>query len=67
MNNVKRGRGRPRLGKKPGNTPFVGIRLPAELTAKIDTWAKENKIDNRSTAIRRLLEHGLADRRQKDK
>jgi hypothetical protein len=48
------------VGRPPtGITPFIGIRLPAELTAKIDAWASKKKIPNRSEAIRRLVELGL--------
>jgi hypothetical protein len=52
---VKPKRGRPPTG---GRHPFVGIRLPRDLIARIERWAKLNEI-NRSEAIRRLIEHSL--------
>jgi metal-responsive CopG/Arc/MetJ family transcriptional regulator len=37
---------------------MYGARLPDELVAKIDAWAKANDT-SRSEAIRRLVEKGL--------
>jgi hypothetical protein len=54
---VKPKRGRPPSG---GREPFVGIRLPAELIANVDAWAKEVTVRSRSEAIRRLVEFALA-------
>jgi hypothetical protein len=48
-------RGRPATGKDP----LVGVRIPIELTAAIDSWANRNKV-SRSEAIRRLVEQALA-------
>jgi len=36
----------------------VGVRIPIELTAKIDFWASSNEI-SRSEAIRQLIEQAL--------
>jgi hypothetical protein len=47
-------RGRPATGKDP----LVGVRIPVELTAEIDAWAKQNGV-SRSEAIRRMIEHVL--------
>jgi hypothetical protein len=50
-------RGRPATGK----TPTVTLRLPVELSARIDAWAMaEVDAPVRSEAIRRILEIGLA-------
>ena len=54
---VKPKKGRPPTG---GREPFVDIRLPAELVANVDAWAKEVTVRSRSEAIRRLVEFGLA-------
>jgi hypothetical protein len=54
VNQKKRGRGRPATGRDP----VSAVRLPVELTAAVDQWAKENEA-NRSEAIRRLVEIGL--------
>jgi hypothetical protein len=43
-----------------GKRPFTGARLSKEVLNAIDQYAKEHKI-GRSEAIRRLLEHALAD------
>jgi hypothetical protein len=51
----KRGPGRPATGRHP----FVGLRIPFELTMKIDDWARANGI-GRSEALRRLAERALA-------
>jgi hypothetical protein len=63
MNRVKnrniRGPGRP---EKPGGPdPVVPVRLPKAVIADIDRWAKREKIDKRSMAVRALIEKGLAD------
>jgi metal-responsive CopG/Arc/MetJ family transcriptional regulator len=50
-----RRKGRPATG----HDPAISIRLPASLIASIDVWAKEEGADNRSEAIRRLVEAGL--------
>ena len=47
-------RGRPATGRDP----LVGVRIPIELIAEIDTWAKHNKI-TRSEAVRQLIEAAL--------
>src|SRR5258708_31092768 len=51
----KRGRGRPATG----HDPTLTIRLPKELTARIDDHAK-SKGETRSDVMRRFLEAGLA-------
>ena len=38
----------------------MGIRLPAELIASIDAWAKDGSVRSRSDAIRQLVELGLS-------
>lgn len=43
----------------PGHDPALSIRLPASLIASIDKWANEAGADDRSEAIRRLVEAGL--------
>jgi Arc/MetJ-type ribon-helix-helix transcriptional regulator len=48
-------RGRPATGRDP----VSAVRLPAALTVAVDRWAKEHEA-NRSEAIRRLVELGLA-------
>ena len=53
--NQKKGRGRPATGRDP----VSAVRLPVELTAAVDKWAEDNEA-NRSEAIRRLVELGLA-------
>ena len=35
------------------------VELSIEEAAKLDAWAKRNKVKNRSEAIRRLVEKGL--------
>jgi hypothetical protein len=57
MNVVKRKPGRP---PQIGAGTFVGMRLPGSLVESIDGWAKRNKINGRSDAMRRLLELALA-------
>jgi hypothetical protein len=49
-------RGRPASGKDT----LVGVRLPPELIARIDGWAKREGAVTRSAAIRRLVEQSLA-------
>jgi Arc/MetJ-type ribon-helix-helix transcriptional regulator len=51
----KRGRGRPATGRDR----FYGVRVPDEIMARVDEWAKEHDTRSRSEAIRRLLELGL--------
>jgi negative regulator of replication initiation len=51
----KKGRGRPATGVDPTLT----IRLPKELTARIDAHAK-SRGESRSEVMRRFLERGLA-------
>jgi hypothetical protein len=53
-------RGRPATG----TDPLVALRLPEEMTARVDDWAKEREL-NRSAAIRQLIELGLASKRAK--
>jgi Ribbon-helix-helix protein, copG family len=50
-----KGRGRPATG----HDPVSAVRLPAELTQEIDSWAEKNRTKSRSEAIRRLVELGL--------
>ena len=53
----KRKPGRPATGQIPARS----IRLPVELSARIDSWAvKQPDTPSRSEAIRRLVELGLA-------
>ena len=52
----KKKRGRPATGKDP----LLSARLPQELIAGIEKWAKLNAI-SRSEAVRRLLVHALRD------
>jgi Arc/MetJ-type ribon-helix-helix transcriptional regulator len=53
----KRKPGRPATGQIPARS----IRLPEELSARIDSWAvKQADKPSRSEAIRRLVELGLA-------
>jgi hypothetical protein len=53
----KRPPGRPRTGI----TPLTGLRIPAELNAKLDAWMERqpDPKPSRSEAIRRLLERAL--------
>lgn len=48
-------RGRPATGKDP----FIGVRLPPEMIARIGNWAKRQKTESRSAAIRELIELGF--------
>ena len=38
---------------------FVGLQLPPDLVKRINDWAKRQKIDQRSEALRELIERGL--------
>jgi hypothetical protein len=49
-------RGRPATGKDP----TFALRLPPDLTARIDAFAKANGEGSRSEAMRELLERGLS-------
>ncbi|WJR78768.1 ribbon-helix-helix domain-containing protein [Bradyrhizobium sp. NP1] len=51
----KKSRGRPATG----HDPVSAVRLPEDLTGKIDAWATKNEVSSRSEAIRRLVELGL--------
>jgi Ribbon-helix-helix protein, copG family len=52
----KKSRGRP---KRPdGVDPVSAVRLPADVTAQIDSWAEAHEV-SRSEAIRRLVEQAL--------
>lgn len=54
-------KGRKKIGRpfEGGRDPLVGVRLPKELIARIDTWAAKHADANRSEAIRALIEAGL--------
>ena len=53
---IHKKRGPPATGK----TPVICLRIPAEMTARIDDWAKaQNDKPPRSEAIRRLLAKAL--------
>jgi metal-responsive CopG/Arc/MetJ family transcriptional regulator len=54
----KRGPGRP--PKTDAANQTVPIQLSKSLIAKIDQWAAQENIGFRSTAIRHLIERGLA-------
>jgi hypothetical protein len=54
--NVKQKMGRP---TEIGADKAVGLRLPDALLKRVDSWAKREKIDRRSEAMRRLIERGL--------
>jgi hypothetical protein len=56
VNQKKRKRGRPATGRDPA----VAVRLPKATIATLDRWAKENAIESRSEALRRLVEGALA-------
>jgi metal-responsive CopG/Arc/MetJ family transcriptional regulator len=52
-----------RKPRKPGPlptgiTPMIGLRIPDELTVRIDTWADRNTV-TRSEAVRRLVVKAL--------
>jgi hypothetical protein len=60
---VKRVRVRKRMGRPPtGTQPLLSVRFPAELIARIDAYAKEQKV-SRSTALRTLVTEALDRRR----
>jgi len=48
-------RGRPATGR----APFYGIRIPEELSTKIDEWARKHNAPSLSDAIRQLIEKAL--------
>jgi hypothetical protein len=50
----KKSRGRPATGRDP----HVAARMPAELIARVEAWAKANDT-TRSDAFRQLVEKGL--------
>jgi hypothetical protein len=54
----KRGPGRPRTGRDP----VVALRLPKKVIEDVDEFAKEQELDQRSEALRRLIEEALAKR-----
>ena len=58
MKSAKKKRKKP--GPKPtGKTPLIALRLPAEVTARLDAWAA-GKGYSRSEAIRSMIEDRLA-------
>ncbi len=60
--NRKSARGRP---KRPGGVdPVSAVRLSADVTAAVDTWAGRHEI-SRSEAIRQLVELGLTVRQSR--
>jgi hypothetical protein len=48
------------LAKDPGEKRMP-VRLPKAVIVEIDRWARREKIDKRSKAVRALIEKGLAD------
>jgi Ribbon-helix-helix protein, copG family len=61
VNPISKPKGK-RIGRPPrpgGRDPVIAVRLPRELLAQVDEWA-DGIGANRSDAIRRLLEAGLA-------
>jgi Ribbon-helix-helix protein, copG family len=52
----KKSRGRPK--KTGGVDPVSAVRLPVDLTERVDLWGEDRKL-SRSEAIRRLVELGL--------
>jgi hypothetical protein len=50
-----------RIGRPPGRTYIASIplRLTPEALAAVERWAKREKIENRSEALRMLVERGL--------
>jgi metal-responsive CopG/Arc/MetJ family transcriptional regulator len=52
----KKSRGRP-AGRAYAET--VPVRLTPEMLKAIEGWCRRNKVDNRSEALRQLIEHGL--------
>ncbi|MBN9008229.1 MAG: ribbon-helix-helix protein, CopG family [Rhizobiales bacterium] len=55
--NQKR-RGRPATGRDP----VSAVRLPEDVTARVDAWAEAHEV-SRSEAIRRLVEQALKGKR----
>ena len=51
--------GRPRTGRDP----VVALRLPKDVIKDLDEFSKEQHIDQRSVALRRLIEEALAKRK----
>jgi len=54
----------PATRRKPGpaptgKSPVIGLRLPAQLIAALENWAKKNRL-SRSEAVRRAIELMLA-------
>jgi Arc/MetJ-type ribon-helix-helix transcriptional regulator len=52
---IQKKRGRPATG----HDPVMAIRLPPDLTERIDEWMKASNAQSRSDAIRQLIELGL--------
>jgi hypothetical protein len=52
----KKSRGRPK--KVGGVDPVSAVRLPSDVTERVDAWGERREL-NRSEAIRRLVELGL--------
>ncbi|GEC15256.1 hypothetical protein NWI01_11480 [Nitrobacter winogradskyi] len=53
---IAKKRGRPATG----TSPTVGVRVPPELSAKIEAWrAEQRPIPSQPEAIRRLVEQAL--------
>jgi hypothetical protein len=50
-----------RTGRPPGRSyvETIPVRLTPDAVAAIERWAKREKIESRSEAIRRLIERGL--------
>jgi hypothetical protein len=50
-----------RIGRPPGRTyvESIPVRLTPEALAAIERWAKREKIESRSEALRVLIERGL--------
>ena len=59
---------KPRGRPATGTAPLVGVRMTPELQAQIMAWA-EKQVDEPplATAIRRLVEKGLADKAERKK
>ena len=58
MARQKRLNPRKRARQLKGKDPLVGVRMPPELTARVDAWAKELSV-TRSEAMRQFAEKGL--------
>jgi hypothetical protein len=52
---IRKKKGRPATGQDPVMT----VRLPPELTERVDAWVKSRDAQSRSDAIRQLIELGL--------